>query len=161
MALRIQEAASLRLDEIYRYTRDRWGTDQANRYITDLFAAFDRLLILIGRLLDFALRESGLDRFDHSAKAVDLIKVLETTVDHLLGQRLDVITASERIDRIYYAGLLRNDLLGAKGDERRLIAGQCEGLVVGVGMQRLCAAQHARQCLNGDTGDIVKRLLDR
>ena len=41
MAVRIQEVASLRLDEIYRYTRDRWGTDQADRYISDLIAAFD------------------------------------------------------------------------------------------------------------------------
>jgi plasmid stabilization system protein ParE len=40
-AVRIQEAASLRLDEIYRYTRDRWGTEQADRYITGLFEAFD------------------------------------------------------------------------------------------------------------------------
>ncbi|HBL65964.1 type II toxin-antitoxin system RelE/ParE family toxin [Achromobacter sp. LC458] len=37
----IQEAASWRLDEIYRYTRDRWGGDQADRYITGLFDAFD------------------------------------------------------------------------------------------------------------------------
>ena len=43
MALRIQEAASLLLDEIYRYTRDRWGAEQADRYITDLFASFDRI----------------------------------------------------------------------------------------------------------------------
>ena len=43
MALRVQEAVSLRLDEIYRYTRDRWGAEQADRYITDLFAAFDRI----------------------------------------------------------------------------------------------------------------------
>ena len=43
MAIRVQEAASLRLDEIYRYTRDRWGMDRAERYITDLFAAFDRI----------------------------------------------------------------------------------------------------------------------
>lgn len=43
MAVFIQEAASLRLDEIYRYTRERWGADQADRYITDLFAAFDRI----------------------------------------------------------------------------------------------------------------------
>lgn len=38
---RVQEAASYRLDEIYRYTRDRWGTQQADRYITGLFEAFD------------------------------------------------------------------------------------------------------------------------
>ncbi|MCC7267529.1 MAG: type II toxin-antitoxin system RelE/ParE family toxin [Caulobacteraceae bacterium] len=41
MAVRIQDAASLRLDEIYRYTRDRWGADQADRYIIGLFEAFD------------------------------------------------------------------------------------------------------------------------
>ena len=41
--VRIQEAASHRLDEIYRYTRQRWGTEQADRYITGLFAAFDRI----------------------------------------------------------------------------------------------------------------------
>lgn len=39
-AVRIQEAASYRLDEIYRYTRDRWGADQAERYVRGLFEAF-------------------------------------------------------------------------------------------------------------------------
>ncbi|MCQ9379502.1 type II toxin-antitoxin system RelE/ParE family toxin [Methyloversatilis sp. XJ19-49] len=39
--VRIQEAASWRLDDIYRYTRDRWGTEQANQYITGMFEAFD------------------------------------------------------------------------------------------------------------------------
>jgi plasmid stabilization system protein ParE len=43
MAVLVQEAASLRLDEIYRYTRDRWGAEQADRYITDLFAAFGKI----------------------------------------------------------------------------------------------------------------------
>ena len=43
MAVRVRKAASLRLDKIYRYTRDRWGAKQAERYITDLFAAFDRI----------------------------------------------------------------------------------------------------------------------
>ena len=42
-AVRIQEAASHRLDEIYRYTRDRWGAEQADRYISGLFEAFDRI----------------------------------------------------------------------------------------------------------------------
>lgn len=42
-AVRVQEAASHRLDEIYRFTRDRWGTDQADRYITGLFAASDAI----------------------------------------------------------------------------------------------------------------------
>lgn len=41
--IRIQEAASWRLDEIYRYTRERWGDAQAERYITGLFEAFGRI----------------------------------------------------------------------------------------------------------------------
>ncbi|HEV8036142.1 type II toxin-antitoxin system RelE/ParE family toxin [Yoonia sp.] len=43
MAIRVQESASLRLDEIYHYTRNRWGADQADRYITDLFEAFGQI----------------------------------------------------------------------------------------------------------------------
>lgn len=43
MAVRVSEAASHRLDEIYRHTRDQWGDDQADRYITGLFTAFDRI----------------------------------------------------------------------------------------------------------------------
>ena len=43
MALRIQDAASLRLDEIFRYTRERWGAQQAERYITELFLAFEKI----------------------------------------------------------------------------------------------------------------------
>ncbi|MFA7384442.1 MAG: type II toxin-antitoxin system RelE/ParE family toxin [Desulfurivibrionaceae bacterium] len=39
--IRIQDAASYRLDEIYRYTRNRWGTQQADCYITGLFDACD------------------------------------------------------------------------------------------------------------------------
>ncbi|GAA0228189.1 type II toxin-antitoxin system RelE/ParE family toxin [Castellaniella daejeonensis] len=39
--IRVQAAASYRLNEIYRYTRDHWGPQQADRYITGLFEAFD------------------------------------------------------------------------------------------------------------------------
>ena len=42
-SVRVQEAASLRIDEIYRYSRDRWGIAQADTYITGLFEAFDRI----------------------------------------------------------------------------------------------------------------------
>ena len=40
-AIRIQETASRRLDDIYCYARDRWGEDQANKYISGLFDAFE------------------------------------------------------------------------------------------------------------------------
>lgn len=41
--IRIQAGASHRLDEIYRYTLDKWGEEQAAQYVTGLFAAFDRI----------------------------------------------------------------------------------------------------------------------
>lgn len=43
MAIRVQEAASVHPDEIYRYTRDTWGEAQAETYITGLFAAFEKI----------------------------------------------------------------------------------------------------------------------
>jgi len=43
--VRIQEAVSYRLDEIYRYTRERWDTEQADRYITCMFQAFSKIEI--------------------------------------------------------------------------------------------------------------------
>lgn len=42
-AVRVQEAAGRRLDEIYVYTRENWGDEQADRYMRALFAQFDRI----------------------------------------------------------------------------------------------------------------------
>lgn len=42
-AIRIRAAASHRLDEIYLFTRERWGKAQADRYISGMFEAFDRI----------------------------------------------------------------------------------------------------------------------
>lgn len=41
--VRIQEAASWRLDDIYRYTLERWGKSQADAYISGLFEAFESI----------------------------------------------------------------------------------------------------------------------
>ena len=43
MAVLVQRAASYRLDEIYRYTKERWGPEQADRYLTGLFQAFAQI----------------------------------------------------------------------------------------------------------------------
>jgi plasmid stabilization system protein ParE len=36
----VQNAASYRIDEIYRYTLDQWGAAKAEAYISGLFEAF-------------------------------------------------------------------------------------------------------------------------
>lgn len=40
---RVQIAAGHRIDEIYAYTRRRWGEDEAGEYIRGLFARFDEI----------------------------------------------------------------------------------------------------------------------
>ena len=42
--VRVQDAAAVRIDEIYRYTRDRWGEARADAYITGLFEAFEGIM---------------------------------------------------------------------------------------------------------------------
>lgn len=39
----VQESASHRIDEIYRHTRDRWGSKQADRYVAGLFEACGKI----------------------------------------------------------------------------------------------------------------------
>ena len=39
----VSTIARQRLDEIYSYTRERWGDEQAEAYIRDLFAYFGRI----------------------------------------------------------------------------------------------------------------------
>lgn len=42
-AVRVQESASWRLEEIYRYTRDRRGEARARSYLSGLFEALGRI----------------------------------------------------------------------------------------------------------------------
>ncbi len=42
-AVRVQQAAALRIDEIYRYSRDLWGAARADACIIGLFETFERI----------------------------------------------------------------------------------------------------------------------
>lgn len=42
-AFRVSAAAGQRLDEIFAYSRETWGQDQAETYIRSLFACFERI----------------------------------------------------------------------------------------------------------------------
>src|SRR5205085_5211942 len=124
-----------------------------------LLASLDRLLILISRLLNLALREALLHRRDHAAERINLSEVVERAVFHLFGQRLDEVRTAERVNRVYDASLFRDDLLCAKRNERRLIGRQRECFVVSICVQTLRAAEHTGERLNGHADDVVQRLL--
>ena len=42
-AVRVQGSAALRINEIYRYSCERWGEAKADAYISGLFDAFERI----------------------------------------------------------------------------------------------------------------------
>ncbi len=42
-SVRVQEAAALRIDEVYRYSLESWGEAQADAYVSGLFQAFERI----------------------------------------------------------------------------------------------------------------------
>ena len=57
------------------------------------------------------------------------------------------------------AGFVGDDLLRAQSDQRGVFGGQRQGFVQGIGVQRLAAAEHGGERLNGDAHDIVFGLL--
>ena len=59
--VRVQEAASRRIDEIYLYSRHRWGTERADACTTGLFESFDRIASngVFSRLIPVAFEVDG------------------------------------------------------------------------------------------------------
>ena len=115
------------------------------------------LLVAPGRLVDLAGDE--LDGLDRAAELVDLGDQLARAGLEFVGQRLDVVRAGERVDGVGGARLVGDDLLGAQRDLRRALAGQRQRLVEAVGVQRLRAAAHRGEALQGDAHDVVLGLL--
>ena len=122
-------------------------------------ARFDLGLQHVGSFGDLALGKVALDRLHHPALAIDRVEIGARSLLQLVGQRLDEVRASERIDSVRHAGLEGDDLLGAKRQPGGLLGGKRQSLVVGVGVQRLGAAKHPRERLDGGTNDVQERLL--
>ena len=115
------------------------------------------LVVAESGLLDLVLDE--VDRVDRPAELVDLRDQLAGAGLDLVGQRLDEVRPRERVDGVRGPGLVADDLLRAQGDLRRALGWQRQRLVEAVGVQRLGAAAHGREALQGDPDDVVLRLL--
>ena len=124
----------------------------------DLLALIDAGLAASSGLFDAELGHAGLDGLGHAAQLLDLIDEGLGLVDQLVGERLDVVAATERIDDVGDAGLLLDHQLGVAGDAGRGVGGQPEGLVERVGVERLGAAQHRRHGLDGGADHVVVRI---
>ncbi len=123
------------------------------------FAHVDAGLLGGGCRFNLQLGHAGGDRLGHAAQILDLVDNRLRIVHQLLGQRLDIIAAAQRIDDLGDAGLFLQHDLGVAGDARRKIGGQRNGFVQRIGVQALRAAHHRRQRLDGGADDVVVRVL--
>ena len=73
----------------------------------------------------------------------------------LRGECLDVVAAGEGVHGVRDARLVGEDLLRAERDPGGRSGRKSERLVVGVGVQRLGAAQDSRQRLQSDAHHVV------
>src|SRR5690606_34396231 len=125
----------------------------------DALVRLDLVLLPLRAPGDLPLEVAQLDAAHHAADAVHLGEDLLRLALEPVGERLDVVGAGERVDRVGDAGLVREDLLGAERDADGLLGGQRERLVHRVRVQRLRAAEHRGQRLVGDAHDVVLGLL--
>ena len=102
---------------------------------------------------------AGLGRLVHAAGLVDLVDQRQHLALHLIGQRLDIVGAAERIDHVAQMRLLAQDVLSGDRNACRLLGRRRDRFVVSVGVQRLQSAHDAGHRLDGDAGDVVERLL--
>src|SRR5208283_617017 len=102
-------------------------------------ALFELNLALIDErgVLDLALRIAALDRGHRATEVVDFAQVLEGLFLQFLAQRLEVVGAAQRIDRVGDAGFVGDHLLRAEREQRRRFARQRQRFVARIGMQRL------------------------
>src|SRR5919106_2459564 len=108
----------------------------------DPLPRFHSLLEAIRGLVDLVLDPPRVDRLDGAAHPLDLGQVLPGTRFDLGRQVLDEVRAPQRVDGVGHAGLVGDELLGAKGDPNRLLGGKGQRLVERVRVERLGPAQN-------------------
>ncbi|GAA3310010.1 hypothetical protein GCM10020295_75970 [Streptomyces cinereospinus] len=110
-------------------------------------------------LLHAQFGDAGVDGLGHAAGLFDFLDVLPGPPRQVVGQLLDVGAAAPGVDDPCGAGLLLDEQLGVAGDAGGEVGGQGEGLVEGVGVQRLGVALGGRQRLHAGAGDVVEHVL--
>ena len=76
-------------------------------------------------------------------------------------KRFDRVRARDRIDRVRHAGFMRDDLLRAQRNQRRIFRRQRQRFIERIRMQRLASAEHRRERLDRHAHNIIFRLLRR
>ena len=94
-----------------------------------MLAALDSLLERVGAVVDLALHVAVLDCRHHAAQVVDARDVGQGLLFQPVGEALDAVGPSQRVDRLRNAGLQGDHLLGAQRESGGLLARQRQGFV--------------------------------
>jgi hypothetical protein len=111
------------------------------------------------RLFDAHLGHAGFDGLGHAAQLFHLVDDLAGLFDDAVGEGLDVVGPAQGIDHVADLGFFLDDQLGVAGDAGGKVGGQADGLVEGVGVQGLGAAQNRGQGFQGGADDVVVGVL--
>ena len=118
-----------------------------------------RPLEFVRGVLDLPLNESLLDCRHHAAHFVDSRKIGECFFFQFGGESLDAVGSPQGVHGIGDSRLERDRLLSAQGEGGGLLARQCEGLIQGVRVQGLGAAEDRGKSLEGRPNHVDMRLL--
>ena len=116
-------------------------------------------LLAGGSLLNSHLGDSSLDGLGHAAKLLHLLDVRPGLVCDFVGQALNVVGAGPWVDHPADVGLFLQVNLCVTRDAGRKVGRQCDGLVKGVGVQRLGVTQCGAHSLDAGAGDVVEGIL--
>ena len=118
-------------------------------------------MVAVGSFRNFALWVAAFDGGDHAAHGVDSLDVIPSAALDFVGQGLDKIRATERIDGIRDTGFVGDDLLRAESDRGRELGGERPSLIQRIRVKGLRAAEDGGQRLNSGAHDVVEGLLRR
>ena len=102
-------------------------------------------LVAVGSVGNLLLEKPDLDGWNDPTQRLDPLKVVVGLTLHAIGERLDGVCPTERIDGVGDARFVGDDLLGAECDGDGVLAREGQRLIQAVGMQGLGAPQYRSQ----------------
>ena len=126
----------------------------------DGLAARVNLGLLAGSsLFDTHLGQTRFNGLGHATHGFHLLDVTPSALVEVAGEALHIIGASPRINHTANVGFFLDVDLGVTGDTGTEVGGQSDGLVQGVGVQRLGVTQGGSHSFDASTRHIVERVL--
>jgi len=124
-----------------------------------VLAGVDPGLLVGGTGFHLHLGPAGFHGLGHAAHGFNFLDGGPGLVGHVLGQFFHHVGTSPGVHHIGDVGFFLDDQLGVPGDAGRKLRGQGDGLIQGIGMQGLGAAEDGRHGFNGGPHHVVVRIL--